>query len=200
MHRLILALVLLPTLAVSAPALKEKAALYYPTQVGDTLVYETDVGGKTTEHTEIIDRVEEKEGVVTVQTVRVLKDVKRPVSKIQVSERGVLRVGTQLKDYPTPMTMLKLPAKAGDKWESNIGGAIGNQLHKIVGEEEVKVPAGTYNAIRVEMTVQLPAEAGMREVKQTHWFAPGVGVVKISTNMGGSERVQVLKSFTPGKK
>jgi hypothetical protein len=62
-------------------------------------------------------------------------------------------------------------------------------------EEEVEVPAGKFKALRVEAEQEL----GANVFKSTLWYAPGVGLVKSVTNTNGTERVQVLKSFTPGK-
>jgi hypothetical protein len=210
MIRLTFMLMLLPCLALAAPTLKTKTSvLYYPTHVGDTLVYESNTakGGKATELTEIVDSVEEKDGVFTVQTVRLLNDVKRPATKMQVSDKGISRVASLNKELTTPMIMLKLPAKAGEKWENKSDGAIAKYDLKMIGEEEVKVPAGTYKAIRVETTYDFggvggaaPPAALAGGVKITHWFAPGVGLVKMVTSLGGMEREQVLKSFTLGQK
>jgi hypothetical protein len=36
-------------------------------------------------------------------------------------------------------------------------------------------------------------------MKSTSWYAPGVGVVKVVSETNGTERVQELKEFTPGK-
>ncbi|WP_157368732.1 hypothetical protein [Zavarzinella formosa] len=42
-------------------------------------------------------------------------------------------------------------------------------------------------------------KAGDESRKFSCWHAAGVGVVKSVSEVGGAERVQALKSFTPGK-
>ena len=72
----------------------------------------------------------------------------------------------------------------------------GGQVTYTVGkEEEVTVPAGTFKAIPVTSQV----DVGGRLLKNTSWYAPGVGVVKVVMANDGNERVQELKEFTPGK-
>ncbi|MGJ8633658.1 MAG: hypothetical protein ACSHX7_07050 [Luteolibacter sp.] len=45
---------------------------------------------------------------------------------------------------------------------------------KVVAREEVKTPAGDYNAIRLLMT----GKDGEFEIRKTTWFAPQIGIVK----------------------
>jgi hypothetical protein len=69
----------------------------------------------------------------------------------------------------------------------------------VVGTELVEVPAGKFNAVRVEMVVT--AHNGVRldePLKYTQWFDPEVGLVKMTGKDGLS---RVLKSVTlPDKK
>jgi hypothetical protein len=62
--------------------------------------------------------------------------------------------------------------------------------------EEVEVPAGKFEAVRVEGVVDLGTG---RTQKSVEWHAVGVGVVKLVVDRGGGEQTTVLKSFTPGK-
>lgn len=56
----------------------------------------------------------------------------------------------------------------------------------------LKVPAGVYEAVRVDS--EQDTVDGVRQVQQ--WYAPGIGLVK-SGEVG--KPGLVLKSFTPGK-
>ena len=49
-----------------------------------------------------------------------------------------------------------------------------NRGLKVVGREEVKVPLGDFNAIRLLMT----GNDGKFELRRTTWFVPQVGIVK----------------------
>jgi hypothetical protein len=59
--------------------------------------------------------------------------------------------------------------------------------------EEVEVPAGKFQAIRVEEKTDVLLESA------TRWYAPGVGLVKAVSTLGKNEQIQVLKSYTCGK-
>jgi hypothetical protein len=104
-------------------------------------------------------------------------------------------------------TILKLPLTVGEEWSCDYT-TIGNPVLRVVffstalSTEKVTVPAGTFEAIRVEIAGSISGPAGGDEggmgivLTDTCWYAPNVGVVKC-TNHTGDE--YVLKSFTPGK-
>ena len=82
-------------------------------------------------------------------------------------------------EYKPPYCLLKLPHKVGDKWG---GDKETGEPMTVAGKvEAVKVPAGTFEAIRVD---QGPLTSS--------WYAPGVGLVKYDYNGNKQE----LKSFT----
>jgi hypothetical protein len=95
-----------------------------------------------------------------------------------------------------PACLLKLPHEDGARWKYRVkaqpGGLAGAEATNTAhGPEEVVVPAGKYQAIRVEYR-------GTRDSKEeaaTFWYAPGVGLVK----MVCEGVLQELKSFTPKK-
>src|SRR5262249_8826729 len=102
--------------------------------------------------------------------------------------------------------LLKLPHKDGARWEVastrtfKSGFSVkDSSKFTAYGPEEVKVPAGTFKAIRV---VSIPADG--TGWPSTVWYAPGVGVVRSTSEVRlGGERPKsvesVLKSFTPAK-
>lgn len=49
---------LIATIALAAPALKDKRALYFPTHVGDRRVYERKTGDDIAEDSNVVTRVE----------------------------------------------------------------------------------------------------------------------------------------------
>jgi hypothetical protein len=133
----VLSIVLLsPALALVAPALKGNQAYYHATTVGDTLVYETKIGDDTMVLTIVVDKVEEKEdGLIVHSRGSMGPDSKRVPYKHRISDQGVFRLAVANKEYATPMTLLKLPAKVGDTWENKIEGIkIGHEC-KLIGEE-----------------------------------------------------------------
>ena len=64
---------------------------------------------------------------------------------------------------------------------------------KVVGVEDIEVPAGKFSAVRVEDEYSF--RGGEEKSRETYWFAPNVGVVKADY---GHTKV-ILKSFVPGK-
>jgi hypothetical protein len=183
----------LPIWALGAPVPKsaDKPTEYFPTRVGDKWVYsKTEKGRERREIVEEVISVEEKDGIKTIGIGRPDPDNgdKLVLARtVRVSEKGLLLdLGA---DGPLTSTWfaLKLPHKDGQTWD------VGELKATLTahGPEEVKVPAGTFQAIRVERRGQ-----GDTKPKRlwTHWFAPRVGLVKAKS--GGF--VFALKSFTPG--
>jgi len=52
----------------------------------------------------------------------------------------------------------------------------------VVATEPVDVPAGHYQATRLVMTGMIKVDAGMVQIFEQTWFAPGVGIVKQDTD------------------
>ncbi|MDY7229777.1 hypothetical protein [Hyalangium rubrum] len=68
----------------------------------------------------------------------------------------------------------------------------------VVGEEEVTVGAGTFKAVKVKNTTTARASrpgAKGRQIDSFIWFAPGVGIIKVST--GDSTDLELLKVDRP---
>jgi hypothetical protein len=175
------------TVAVAdgAPLPKSKNAVWFPTREGDTRVYEVRVGDKAeSSFTDKVTRVEKKDVGLDVTIARDGPGASSFVTVISVTREGLFRVMLDGEALTNPITLLKLPAKVGTRWELD-GGA----TYTITQEEEIEVPAGKFPAVRVEMV--------RGSSKTLLWFAPNVGLVKMQTE--GSERVQVLKEFRAGK-
>jgi|SRR5947209_7560648 len=203
MHRCI-TLCLLICLAVphaeSAPKKGDDkpVVLYLPTTVGDKRVLETTWGGKTEKSTEWVTAVERRAGVTVVS---VGPEAGGPAHRrYEASADGVVWVANEVRALDPPFRLLKLPAKEGEAWARDVGPPGQVLTFKLTtgGEEEVEVPAGKFRAVRVEAEAGLPAPFAV--TRTTYWHAPGVGVVKTVEQIKGGDRVEVLKSFTPGPK
>jgi hypothetical protein len=147
----------------------------------------------------VVTRVEKKGAGIRVTTGQEVTPGKILKTVTDVSAKGVYLVEFAGKVHADPVPLLKLPAKAGDSWtvERQIpaDGGVATFTYTVGKVEEVKVPAGTFQAIRVEERTD-PTVLRMRA---TRWYAPGVGLVKAITSSGKIEQTQVLKSYTPGK-
>ena len=201
--RVTLALVLamfLP-LAGSAPKPKgdDKPVLYLPTTVGDKRVLESTWNEKSTETIEWVTAVEIKGGMTVVSFTR--EEGGPTMYQYGASADGMFRVSSRELVYEPPYRLLKLPPKEGETWEVESPATPGNPSRKFKytsgKEEEVEVPAGRFKAVRVEMENGINGAV----LRTTYWHAPGAGMVKIvSHDDRRGDRVQVLKSVTPGKK
>ncbi len=141
--------------------------------------------------TEVVTAVEEKDGARIVSVAREEVGKRVPAEKVAVSAKGLARIATGGNDLGYELHLLGLPIKPGQTW------TFGATEVTVVGIERVEVPAGTFQAVRVEKVVPL----GGLPVTFSYWYAPDVGVVRRTTRVGerGKEQVEVLKSFTPGK-
>jgi DUF3108-like len=198
---LCLAVSLCPGLAESAPRPKEvdKPALYLSATVGDKRVLELSVNGKASgEVAEWVTAVETKGGMTVVSFSREAGGP--PLYQYGASADGMFRVSSAGVTYDPPYRLLKLPPKEGESWEAESPSTPGQPVWKFKyttgKEEEVEVPAGKFKAVRVEMENEINGTV----LRTTYWHAPRVGMVKIVTHDKRGDRVQVLKSFTPGKR
>ncbi|VTR94231.1 : DUF3108 [Gemmata massiliana] len=182
-------------LAFASPVPKMNGAVdYFPTVVGDKWIYVLIEDGMQSKNEieEEVTSVDVSNGVKTIKISRLhTNDGKMYYNRERdVSANGVF----QSKDddgklFDHSCIYLNLPHKEGGKWTNDKFG----ETLTAYGPENVKVPAGEFVAIRVEHRKQGDAKT---EPTCTYWYAPKVGIVKIS--LGKSEIV--MKSFTPGKK
>lgn len=179
-------------LSSAAPLPKDAPKeLYFPTTKGAKLVYKTG----DAEEVEVITSVELKDGETIVTVCRELEGGKEaPYCKLSASADGLrlLEAGNGAK-YDPPLLVLRAPAKAGEKWDvdSSLRGGEVKGSRTVVGMEKVVVPAGTFDAVKVEAAYT----NGGEQRQGTYWYVQGIGPVK-SIN---GDRTRILKSFTPGK-
>lgn len=193
----LLAWSLLVSAAPAAPVAKDKPAetLYFPTTVGTKWVYEK---SDKSEAVEVITATKQKDEATLVSVGWERRGEVQPMLEVEVSEKGLAVRKTLVADLSEPLWLLRLPHTAGNKWGPVMAG---EPWGRVVGKasssgpERVEVPAGVYQAIRVD--TEMPHIDGREGVtKSTTWYAPGVGVVK----QARGDQVRVLKSFTLGKK
>ena len=155
---------------------------------------EKKVGGVETAHARVLhagglEEIEvtavEKDGDDLVATRKGIGENNSRYTKIIVSPKGLRQPQDVPNDKPEQW-VLKCGLKAGESWDTPSGKRTAS------GPEEVKVPAGTFQALRV---VWEGDGEGL-----TSWYAPGVGEVKRVMKRNGKEAVtRSLYSFSPGK-
>lgn len=169
---------------------------YFPTRVGAKWVYKVTRPDRVGEVTVRVSAVETKEDGATSVTLGEVREGDQISGQFTVRPDGLY----QDVDFPggaiyyPAICVLKLPHRHGASWatESRVIQSPRAETRTAYGPERVEVPAGRFDAIRVESVyARRPAPAQ----RQTEWFAPGVGLVKWAVR----EQVWTLKSFDPGK-
>jgi hypothetical protein len=137
------------------------------------------------EHITEIEELEDGSQITTVEA--------REICKLRVSSRGIVELARNGTTFDPPVVLLQLPARVGDSWTNtyNLRGSKFKEVRTFRGPERVKVPAGTFDTLRVDVT----ETTGGLSVPSTYWYAPHVGIVKMEISATTFE----LRSFTPAK-
>jgi hypothetical protein len=140
----------------------------------------------------VISESEQTEAGTLVTVDRVSGGEAAKFQRILVSSSGVLQTEFMGKNIAHPWVLLNVPFKEGDTWSDDDSDEFGftSSINRVCGVETVKVPAGSFEAVRVDSEYCLKGQ----KITRSLWYAPHIGVVKITGN-----GTQVLKSFTPGK-
>lgn len=177
-------LLALPVLAAPVPKDAGKVQFYFPVTVGAKWVYEDGTGEEEAVEVSAV----EKSGPELVVSRKPSGGLGRSYAKVIVSAEGLRQEGVVLDGQTLSLWVLKTRLKSGDSWEVKGGGR-----RTVFGPEEVKVPAGKFQALRVVWE----REGGTL----TSWYAPGIGELKRVEKKNGTETVtRSLKSFSPGEK
>jgi hypothetical protein len=174
------------------PAMPVPTVLYFPTTVGARWVYVDD--GLT--YRMVVTKVESKgeATLVSVGTVG-LDGTTTHFQTVEVSPTGLREVANASRKCDPPLPLLRLPHTIGTTWTARVsldGQDRGTQERTAGAVEQVKVPAGTFLALRVDTLSVGPAH----RQQLTHWYAPGVGVVRVTYRSGSSRD---LKDFDSGR-
>jgi hypothetical protein len=167
---------------------------YLPLQVGNTWTYragESKFTLKVTKHEKVGD-------LLCARVEMSMGDVPKSFEHIGVKEDGIYRCSFEGKEAKPPICILKLPPKKDQSWEvaCTVGGEILKGTFKS-GEEEVKVPAGTYKALT---TSSQDLDAAGMKINCTYYFAEKVGMVKQVIEVMNQKIVLELEQFEPAKK
>jgi hypothetical protein len=149
------------------------------------------------EFTTAVAKVEKVDGTLHVTVNLTLEDEERLDEKMEVSAKGLRMIrNTYRRTLPHPIWPLKVTPDADATWTgkwavfSRDGDVFEEQQYTAAGWETVEVPAGKFQAIRVERVGTLQGSTN----KCTSWYALDVGCVKWRDSTGSA----VLKSFTRG--
>jgi len=101
--------------------------------------------------------------------------------------------------YPEPMLHIQQPIKVGDTWEWK-GYQIRNEEDTTnitatgiaIAEEEIEVPAGKFNALKIEIIV---ANSDGQKTTFTQWLAKGFGSIKMNVKIEGQGIIQLAMAI-----
>ena len=104
---------------------------------------------------------------------------------LTINEQGIvcwarINLDGELVSFNPPQMMIANPLKKGASWDFN-GQASDLKVHQhydVLGEEDIKVPAGQFHAFHIQGEQTSPSPMTI-----DRWFAPGVGIVKDVTTM-----------------
>ena len=186
-------------------------AAFFPTVVGTEWNYRVNYsyapGGRADrafDEVKVVTDVTAQDGERFVRVREVRGDSPYPVTEWSVSETGLRRRGVTRNGSGAWITALSKSVVRGETWTQEIMSDRSRSVKRVVGWEEINVPAGAYRAVRVDlvMTVHERGVTGpIREtITGTWWYAPGVGCVK-QTVVGQHQRFEIVRelvSFKPG--
>jgi hypothetical protein len=115
---------------------------------------------------------------------------------------GELRVVRLRRSLTTPFPWIQLPLEKGRRWSAELRPRDSDDVavldFQVVGEEDLRVPAGRFKATRVDVAGRDDGKEA--RLKLSFWLAPGTGEVKrtILVEERGKvelEQTLVLKAF-----
>lgn len=103
-----------------------------------------------------------------------------------------------------PQKLLSPTLKAGASWDWKTPDPAVVMHIKVVGPADLTVPAGTFHTTQLSYDVTVETEGGMVTIRQTRWFAPGVGYVKQDTETRLGDRmlthvILTLEKYEPAQ-
>jgi hypothetical protein len=153
---------------------------YYPLNEGSKWHYDLKINGNTIPVLLDVAKIEVIDGEKLARVDSIYDGKTFGSEHLTSDEKGVVRHRYNGLEIKPTLTLLRLPIKPDDEWETV--GTIGSEKTRIachVSEEEVRVPAGTYQAVKLSVK-------SMNDDKLTsiYWFAANVGIVKQIVEQG----------------
>src|SRR6266568_4794415 len=124
---------------------------------------------------------------------------------LTVDEHGIIcwariTVDGEFVKFSPPQTMIAMPLKQGANWsfDGEVGDLKVHQKYEVIGEEDIEVPAGEFQAFRIRGEQTSPSPMTI-----DRWFATGTGIVKDVTTMRASngdllQRISLELAERPG--
>jgi hypothetical protein len=191
------AVLLVLALAAGPGAADKDAPDYYPLKIGTKWHYRLDLNGQTVPVENQVVKVEIVNGAPVAQVDTFLQGKVMASEQLQANAQGVFRLKSNEQEFKPAVHLLRYPAKDGESWETVTGGGAPIRYRCKAVRETVKVPAGTYQAVRVQIDAD---QNGTLLVQTLYWFAPEVGMVKQVFQGGPQNRGTLeLEKFEPAR-
>lgn len=177
---------------------------FYPVKNGLKHNYKNTIGGDTSQTMEYTDGAAEFTEVTTLKGVNVRHVWTCSDEGLTAANYGSAGEMGDTKVEPKHISGVTLPKESdiqiGKTWQTIYTatgtsplGAIDSKVtinNKIVAlDDEVKTPAGTFKAVKIEMDINSEMSLGGKKmpvpvIKSAAWFAPEVGMVKSTGGFG----------------
>jgi hypothetical protein len=200
--RLALILLMISPLLTTGIAAHKPAPDFYPLAVGNSWTYRHEEGSEFT--VKVVEAEKQPDGTVQYKvdtqagvlfTIWYSKttDMVLMHRKTYADQEGVK------VNYEPVRQFLRNPLTKGAKWRWAGNSEVGMPLSEsseVVGQEKVKVQAGTFKAMKV-LTQVMDGDAAKT---RTDWYAEGVGLVKSMSEGRGLKYGWELISYSHAKK
>ena len=197
---LIGALAVVPALAQRP---QEQNPDYFPFRIGDWWKYRsTTADGKQSEFTvKVLNAEQQSDGrkhylVETISTFQPIHNwYSKPVGEVLMHRIAYPKNEALKADYQPVKLYLKNPLSVGSSWQWKGTGMMGVEIEessRVTGTETVEVPAGRFQAMKVETSVI----QGGTPVEKTYWFANWIGMVKSMTDTGSVKSTSELVDYS----
>jgi len=185
------------------PKPKEPPPDYFPLRVDDWWKYKsTTSAGATSDFTIKVLKAEKQTDGTTLFEVEPVAGTRPMIHDWYSKPSGWVQVHKQLflannmsANFEPVRQYLKNPLGAGATWSWKGTGMMGvsvDETSKVVGAEEVVVPAGKFQAMKVVTTVL----QGGATVNKTYWYANWIGLVKSMTETGNVKSTTELVDYS----
>ncbi|HEX8280479.1 MAG TPA: hypothetical protein VF551_03810, partial [Chthoniobacterales bacterium] len=182
---------LVALLCCAAMAAAARAESIIPLVQGAVWEYRISSSGTEPQPKNVTVRVagpEELNGLELIKLETLDDDAVAKTELVQTDARGLLCHARSWKDardiaFDPPQTLAPPRLRVGEKWTLDDSVA-GNDVHEeftVEAQEEVIVPAGTFQAFRLRCEQGWPLSLTIER-----WYAPGVGLVKDHTTARGA--------------
>ena len=188
---------------------------YYPTEIGNTWVLESQDGAERVTYT--LEAPDEDVSSEKFRTLRIVTEVLGTTSMdtntflVEIDAEGmklhklVLELGPIFgivrMEFSPPAIFFPATLQLGEIWEMSgeadvylVGNVTVSSMNEVVAVEDVVTPAGTFeDCLKIKIRTRTIAALGSSRSTSYQWLAPDIGPVKFET---GQDIVFELTSFT----